>query len=100
MIGTAPTTPHLPDPRRDLRAVLGLYDGAATHKLLTICCGLAAMNGRAGEFTLSSHDAAQRIGLTPMQAWKLLRMLEADGVVKVVEVGAGRRVTRYRWLGG
>jgi hypothetical protein len=39
------------------------------------------------------------VGLLPAQCWRLLNMLEADGVLAVVKRGNQRAATRYRFTG-
>ena len=60
-----------------------------------LCWELSRLTG--GHFFLSCHDAAPRFKVTPMQVWRLLRMLERDGVVECVERGKSGRASRYRF---
>jgi hypothetical protein len=83
----------------DLPACAADYDSEPTRRLIGLCEALAAMNGRDGRFFLSSHDAAARIGVSAMQAWRLLRMLGAEGVLELIYKGNERRAGRYRWIG-
>jgi hypothetical protein len=46
------------------------YESDTTRRLIGLCKAMAAMNG--GRFFLSSHDAAGRLEVRPVQAWRLL----------------------------
>ena len=82
-----------------LPEVASLYDGMPTRRLIGLCYQLAIMDvGK--RFFLSTHDVARRLGIQQPQVWRLLRMLERDGVIKCTERGNERRATRYQWLGG
>jgi hypothetical protein len=83
----------------ELPEVAENYDGLATRRLIGLCHALASLGG-GWRFFLSVHDAAPRLDITPMQVWRLLRMLERDGVLECLERGNERRATRYRWIGG
>jgi hypothetical protein len=83
----------------ELPAVAANYEGEQTRKLVGMCWHLARLNG-GDAFFLSSHEAAKRLGLEPVQAWRLLDRLRKDGVVESVKAGNKRRATRYRWTGG
>ena len=75
------------------------YESEAVQKLVALCFALASTNGNGGRFWLSSHDAAEKLGVMPAEAWRWLQMLEADGVIECYERGNQRKATRYRWIG-
>lgn len=74
------------------------YDGEPMRRLAALCAEMAALNR--GRFFLSSHDAAARLNVPQMTAWRMLRALCADGVIELAETGNERRANRYRWRGG
>jgi hypothetical protein len=83
----------------DLPESAAAYDDEPTRKLIGLCWALASISG--GEkFFLSSHVAAPRIGISQMQTWRLLRMLEVDGVINCMDRGNAHRAGRYKWIGG
>ena len=81
----------------NLPAFTDKYDEIGTKILVALCFEMAKRNG--GYFFLSTHDAAPRVRLTPGEVWRRFRMLEDEGLIKVVERGNRRRATRYRWNG-
>lgn len=95
----------LVDPN-DLPEAASRYD-VSTRRLIGLCASLAELNGSEGRFFLSTRDAAERLNVSTMQAWRLLRSLETDRVIGCEKRGAYRtkRATRYvyhgenRWLG-
>jgi len=89
----------LVDPQ-DLPVEAEQYDTDAAKRLCGLCSAIATISDSGGNFFLSSHDAAARLGIPQMQCWRLLQMFVSDGVLACVERGNARRATRYRWLGG
>jgi hypothetical protein len=76
------------------------YTGDTVRKLIALCKALADLNRNGGLFFLSSHEAAQRVGVVQPVAYRLLMLLVRDGVLKVMQPGNQRRATRYKWIGG
>lgn len=72
------------------------YEGSTTRRLVALCHQLASLNNQ--RFFLSCADAAVRLRITRMQVWRLLRMLETDGVIHCEQRGNERRATRYRFI--
>lgn len=84
--------------RGELPAVAGEYDNPTVKKLVGICAALAVEGN--GYFFVSSHTLANCLNIKPMQAWRFLRMLEADGVLQCLDAGtAGEhgRAARFKW---
>jgi hypothetical protein len=58
----------------------------------------------AGQFYLSCNDLADRLGLHPPQAQRILSVFESQGWIRIIEKGARHakgqpgRATRYRWI--
>lgn len=82
----------------DLPAIAAQYESFGIRQLIGLCAALGAAN--AGHFFLSSHDAAGRLKVSSVQAWRWLNMLCADGVMVLEEKGNKFRASRYRWIGG
>jgi hypothetical protein len=82
----------------DLPAVAERYDGIPMKRLIALCAALGAMHPE-GHFFFSSHDAGRRIKVLPKDAWRLLELLQRDGVIERMERGNQFRATRYRWIG-
>ncbi|MFH1922445.1 MAG: hypothetical protein ABIP48_21500 [Planctomycetota bacterium] len=74
------------------------YESERMGVLVAIC---RELQSEAGDkpFYLSSSLAANLLGITPMRAWRWLRLLCREGRLEVVEKGNQRRATRYRYLG-
>jgi hypothetical protein len=71
------------------------YEDETTRKLAGLCIAIAKLND-AKRFFLSTHDAAEKLGLKEaMQAWRLMRLLEHDRIIRCVETGNKRRAGRY-----
>ncbi len=81
----------------ELPEVAAHYTNESVRRLIALCAGLASLNG-AKRFFLSAKCAADRIGVDSVQAWRWLKMLEHDRVLRVLERGTKRRATRYRFL--
>lgn len=80
----------------ELPAVAKNY-GKTTEKLIGLCAALAATNP-SRRFFLSSHDAAERFGIEPVQTRRLLKMLVLDGVLERLEKGNQHRAARVRFI--
>jgi len=74
------------------------YEDEQTKTLIALCHQLAVSHPK-HEFFLSSHVLNQLMDLPQPSAFRRLRMLVADGVLSVVNVGDARRATRYQWKG-
>ncbi|MBM4019322.1 MAG: hypothetical protein FJ288_13540 [Planctomycetes bacterium] len=74
------------------------YEGEETRQLVAICRALQEEAGK-GPFYLSCRVAADALGLDRMDVHRRLRVLQADGLLCVVEKGTATRATRYRYLG-
>ncbi len=75
------------------------YDAPETRRLVAICRELQRVCGDA-PFFLASRTAAEMSGLPDhVTAWRRLRMLETDGVLRAVQRGDQHRATRYRYVG-
>jgi hypothetical protein len=83
----------------DLPAAADQYEGIPMKRLVALCAALGAMHPK-GHFFFSSHDAGRRVGVLQKHAWRLLELLQRDGVIERIERGNERRATRYRWIGG
>ena len=65
--------------------------------LAKICLRLASHHGPE-PFFISARQAGKLLNIHFTDASKLLSALVADGVIKLVERGAGKRASRYRWI--
>jgi hypothetical protein len=84
--------------REPLPQVAQRYDAPETRRLVGICRELQRACGD-GAFFLACRSAAALSGLEDhVSAWRRLRMLEADGVLRAVQRGDKRRATRYRYV--
>jgi len=81
-----------------LPACANQYESASVRLLVGLCANLAALRSNR-RFFLSSHDAGDRLGVQPAQAWRYLNMLCIDGVIALVRRGNPRVANRYRWIG-
>jgi hypothetical protein len=84
----------------DLPARVLSYDGDL-RRLAALCRALASVNG--GKFYLSVRDAAERLGVERMSAWRMLNVLRWDGLIETLDPGtrgAKGRAAVYRWVGG
>ena len=70
------------------------YDGQAVRTLLAACYHLRRSDGT---FYLSTHAAAARLNIKPMQVLRYLRMLEADGMITTAKRGNRTKATTYKW---
>ncbi|MCQ9373271.1 hypothetical protein NMQ14_03300 [Methyloversatilis sp. XJ19-13] len=83
----APTPPHI--------AALGYGD--AGNRLIRICEALQAHAGEA-PFFISARQAGELIGMHFTDASKMLSALVADGVIELIQRGAGKVASRYKFL--
>ena len=74
------------------------YDASKTRLLIKLCRELQRQ-AAAEPFYLACRLAGQLIGVDHMTAARRLKVLVADGLIKVVEPGTKKRATRYRWTG-
>ena len=72
------------------------YDSEPVRRLMGFRAALASLMPD-GRFFLSTHDAARLLKTKPMQIYRWLKMLTADGVIEVVQNGNKYRATRFRW---
>lgn len=70
--------------------------GAAGNRLVRICAALQAHEGDA-PFFISARQAGELVGLHFTDASKVLAALCSDGVLVLVQRGAGKVASRYRW---
>jgi hypothetical protein len=86
------------------RAVESLPDSHA--EAFRVCRDLAAhqdQSSTVGDFFLSYNDLADRLGLHPPQAQRILLVFESGGWIEITEKGTRHtkgqpgRATRYRW---
>lgn len=75
----------------------GLGYGPAGHRLVHICVGLQAHEGDA-PFFISARQAGELIGMHFTDASKVLAALCHDGVLHLVQRGAGKVASRYRYV--
>lgn len=66
-------------------------------EMVRICHRLAKYHGEE-PFYISSRKAGELLGIHYTEAAKLLVALVADGVISLVEKGAGKRASRYKWV--
>ena len=75
------------------------YDSEPVRQLVCWCAALARMSRR-GNFFLSTHTAARKLGVEPMQVYRWFKMLEDDKVIIMTNKGIRNvKAARYRWLG-
>ena len=74
------------------------FSDPTTRSLVHLCWALQEAAGDRA-FFLSSDTAAREVGCQPMQAWRLLKLIEAFRIIQVVEKGKRRRATRYKFIG-
>lgn len=69
-------------------------------KLLALCAQLQLLEGKSS-FYLSSHSAAEFLGVVPNQAYRWLRSLEGQGLLRCEKRGdpVKRLATEYRYTG-
>jgi hypothetical protein len=50
---------------------------------------------------LSARTAGKLLGINQMQAWRYLKLLQDDDILKAVETGSNKnnKATRFRYLG-
>lgn len=80
----------------ELPPVAELYDCPLTHRLIKLCRELQRAAGD-GPFFLSCRTAGELLGVDHNTAWKRLRMLESDDVLKATARGTKTRATRYMY---
>jgi hypothetical protein len=83
----------------DLPPVSSAYDSDRVRWIIGLCAILAELNG-GRQFFLSSHDLAGRLSIAPVQAYRLLKMLEFDDVIRCVKRGNAHAANRYIWNRG
>jgi len=72
------------------------YDLEPVCRLVCLCAALARLSPDK-RFFLSSHAAGKLLRVSPPLVHRWLQMLDADGVVKILERGNEHRAARYRW---
>lgn len=82
------------DPLPDGIKALGYGDQG--QKLVKVCRRLADHHSPE-PFFISARQAGDLVGIHFTDASKVLAALAADGVIELVERGAGNRASRYRW---
>ncbi len=72
----------------------------SVRKLLALCAQLQLLEGKSS-FYLSSHSAAEFLGVVPNQAYRWLRSLEGQGLLRCEKRGdpVKRLATEYRYTG-
>jgi hypothetical protein len=85
------------------KLLLEKYAGLdAYEKLIRLCVGLAEYADNDGQFFLSSYDVVKRLNMagkrSDVTAWRMLRDLRADGLLKIEKVGNAHQASRYRLL--
>ena len=80
----------------EMPVVAGRYDCPRTHRLIKLCRELQRAAGD-GPFFLSCRTAGELLGVDHNTAWKRLRMLESDEVLKATARGTKTRATRYMY---
>jgi hypothetical protein len=75
------------------------YDSIEVQLLIRVCYELQQLQGEEA-FWLSCHSAAGILGVSHTEANKMLQMLVADEILKVVEKNTTTKATRYRYIGG
>lgn len=75
------------------------YENDGIRKLAAVCRELQRAMGD-GAFFLSARTAADYLKIDPVTAWRWLRILEMDGILKVVTRGSNRdrKASRLRYL--
>lgn len=76
--------------------VAGRYDTGEVRLLIKLCRELQR-RAENGPFFLDCRTAGKQIGLDHQTAWRRLRMLCADGVLNLTELGTKGRASRYRY---
>lgn len=73
------------------------YDELSTRRLICLC---RELQRDAGEepFFLACTTAGDLLNVERTTIWRRFKVLEADGVLSVVERGTQKRATRYRYL--
>lgn len=74
------------------------YDSEPTRLLVCLCAELQRNSG-ADPFFLSCRAAGDTLGIDHAPAARLLKMLVADGVLVVAQLGTKTRAARYRFIG-
>ena len=80
----------------ELPVLAGRYDCPRTHRLIKLCREFQRAAGD-GPFFLSCRTAGELLGVDHNTAWKRLRMLESDDVLKATARGTKTRATRYMY---
>jgi hypothetical protein len=83
-----------------LPTIASSFESWSTKRLIGLCAGLAELHPQK-KFFLTCADIALRIpDFTAMSAWRTLRMLEVEDVIKNEDRGDERHAARFRWTGG
>jgi len=77
--------------------IAALGYGPAGNRLVQICAALQAHEGD-GPFFISARQAGELVGLHFTDASKVLSALCSDGVLALVQRGAGKVASRYRYV--
>lgn len=83
----------------DVPSVAAGYDSPDTHRLIKLCRELQRASGDE-PFFLSCRMAADLLGIDRDTAWRRLKALVADRILKVIAPGTKTRATRYLYLAG
>ncbi|MEI7880321.1 MAG: hypothetical protein WCI95_05555 [bacterium] len=78
-------------------AIAGEYDSEPVRQLIGLCAALGSIS-HDGRFFLSTHAAERLMNVPAMSIHRWLKMLIADGVLKMSHNGNEYRATRYRWI--
>lgn len=78
-----------------LRGVAARYDGNL-RRLAALCVALQAQSG-ASSFFLGCREAGKFLGIDKSQAWRLLKTLQFDGVLKLVNRGSKKTGKASEW---
>ena len=72
------------------------YECPHTHRLSALCSELQRAAGDQ-PFYLACSKVEQVLGVDRMTAWRRLKLLVADGVLRVAETHTKTKATRYRY---
>ena len=78
-----------------LSGVASSYDGNL-RRLAALSCALQAQNPQ-GTFFLGCRKAGQFLGIDKSQAWRLLKALQFDGVLRRVAIGTKQSGKASEW---
>jgi hypothetical protein len=80
-----------------LPAAASDYDSEPVRRLVGLCAALASLSP-GSRFFLSTHTAAKLLNTHAMQVSRWMKMLAADGFIKVTQAGNEHRATRFQWI--